>query len=205
MPATWSRIVYCIARAIRLNKILKGFQSSTYPVPREDFERVLALLGMDGTTLREQIGDGVSARDLSVVDQIWFDATPVAKARMVKMIERGPAGRAVKRLNGYRCQVCEALGRPSLGYISTTGEPYVEAHHAVPLARCEKGSLHKSFIVTVCASHHRQLHFGVGVAVDVTEREFVIDIEGQTLRLPRLLDGLSAEAATSTPQPEVPA
>lgn len=40
-----------------------------------------------------------------------MNASPEVKVRVSKGIERGPVGNLVKKTNGFKCQVCEALGR----------------------------------------------------------------------------------------------
>jgi len=124
--------------------------------------------------------------EMAALELQFHTATPQVRARVSRTIERGPVGAAVKRANGYRCQVCAALDLPALGFRKRNGEPYVEAHHVMPVSALQVGSLSASNILTVCANHHRQLHFGV-VDVVIAELTFELTIEGRALSLPRRL------------------
>jgi predicted HNH restriction endonuclease len=105
----------------------------------------------------------------------------------VRVLERGPEGRHVKRYNGYRCQLCEAIGNHPIGFETERGEPYIEAHHAVPVSKLEPGTLHRSYTMTLCANHHCQLHYGKEVFVDLEHDFFVIQVGSHTYRAPRCL------------------
>src|SRR5215203_2559067 len=85
---------------------------------------------------------------------------PRSEGAVSKSIERGPVGGIVKKLTGFKCQVCDALGNNPIGFLKKNGEAYVEAHHVMPVSTKEIGSLSASNVMTVCANHHRQLHYG---------------------------------------------
>ncbi len=110
--------------------------------------------------------------------------TPEAKLKTGLVIERGPMGNAVKQANGYKCQICEAMGLHPHAFIKPNGVPYVEAHHVTPVSERQIGSLAASNILTVCANHHRQLHFGT-VKVAILETEFAIAIDEQAITIKR--------------------
>jgi hypothetical protein len=110
--------------------------------------------------------------------------TPEAKLKTGLVIERGPMGSAVKKANGYKCQICEAMGLHPHAFIKSNGVPYVEAHHVTPVSERQIGSLAASNILTVCANHHRQLHFGT-VKVAILETEFAIVIDEQAITIRR--------------------
>lgn len=104
----------------------------------------------------------VDPAELEALRQRYRDAPPKVKHRLSAAIERGGVGNLVKRANGYRCQVCEALGLESLGFRKRkTGAPYVEAHHVLPVSSLALGALGPENVITVCANHHRQMHYGV--------------------------------------------
>ena len=73
------------------------------------------------------------------------------------MFERDPYVRAIalKRAN-FRCQVPVCNSEP---FVTTSGKPYSEVHHLVPLA--EGGEDSPENAVCVCPNHHRELHVGV--------------------------------------------
>jgi hypothetical protein len=111
--------------------------------------------------------------------------TPEQKERIVKVIERGTIGEKVKVRNQYRCQVCEYLGQEPLGFKKKDSTfTYIEAHHVVPVHKLEKGVLSARNIITVCANHHRQMHYGnVSILSESEADEFVFDIDGQEVRI----------------------
>ena len=89
-------------------------------------------------------------------------------------------------MTGFKCQVCDALENNPIGFLKKNGEPYVEAHHVMPVSTQEIGSLSASNVMTVCANHHRQLHYG-GIAVTITEKAFELVISKMPLKIPRLV------------------
>ena len=111
---------------------------------------------------------------------------PVLKLRLVssKGIERGPIGRELKRANGFRCQLCAALGLNPIGFIKQNGEPYVEAHHVMPVHIGELGLLSASNIITLCANHHREMHYG-SVDTAIEEHNFKFKFSGKEIVIPR--------------------
>jgi len=110
--------------------------------------------------------------------------TPEVRERISKSIERGSIGQKLKRANNFKCQLCDTLGLNPIGFVKANGEPYVEAHHATPVSELEIGSLAASNIMILCANHHREMHYGQ-VELERDEREFIIRLEGQTLRIER--------------------
>jgi hypothetical protein len=165
--------------------ILHAPQASTKKLPAEDFRRVLNLLG-----IREEeliIDHWGTPSDVTMAQPIGNAASLEAVERFVRVVERGPEGRYVKKHNGYRCQLCEAIGFHPIGFETERGQPYVEAHHAVLVSKLEPGTLHRSYIMTLCANHHRQLHYGKDVAVALEPDFFIVNIGSQIYQLPRCL------------------
>lgn len=118
------------------------------------------------------------------IEDKYKDAAPEVKERQSRYIERGPVGAKVKKLNDFKCQICDVLGYPPHAFMKPSGEPYVEAHHVMPVSKLEKGSLHAANIMTLCANHHRQLHFG-GVEVTIAAAEFKLELTGTQITIPR--------------------
>lgn len=104
--------------------------------------------------------------------------TPEEKERVIKQIERGAVANKVKALNGYKCQVCEATGQNPFSFLKPDDTPYVEAHHVMPVSTREKGVLSASNIITVCANHHRQMHYGGVPEPEDIGDVFVFKIDG---------------------------
>ena len=166
--------------------LLDGFQAASFPISEEDFQAVLELLGEDQETIAAEVAeDDASTLDrLAELENKFLNASPEVKTRVSKGIERGPIGAEIKRLNGFRCQLCEVLGRDPTSFKKRSGEPYVEAHHVMPVHRKEIGSLSAANIVTLCANHHREVHYG-DVDVAIGDEDFTFRIEGKEATIPR--------------------
>jgi hypothetical protein len=166
--------------------LLNGFEAASFPLSEADFQIVTRLLGADIDHLPGPNNEGDVVLDqLASLEQKFLRASPAVKARVSKSIERGPIGALVKKANGYRCQLCEALGLNPIGFLKENGEPYVEAHHVTPVFKREIGSLSASNIMTLCANHHRQIHYG-GVGVVIESGRFVVTMGERPLHIPRL-------------------
>jgi predicted HNH restriction endonuclease len=122
------------------------------------------------------------------LEQKYLHACPEVKERLSKTIERGQIGALVKQLMGFKCQLCEALGHNPVGFLKRSGEPYIEAHHVMPVSTKEVGSLSASNVMTLCANHHRQMHYG-GIDVTITATSFEFMIDGTPVTIPRLSIG----------------
>jgi hypothetical protein len=131
--------------------------------------------------------------DFTHFDPSDFPLDPVAREVVVKRIERGEAGEWVKMMNGHKCQLCDALGLEQRLFATKAGNTYVEAHHAIPVSERQAGTLHASFIMSLCANHHRQMHHDPTVRVaiqgyDQTRRNealFKVSIDGRKVKLKR--------------------
>lgn len=122
--------------------------------------------------------------DLAEIELKLLGRKPSVRERVSKSIERGSIGARLKRANGFRCQICDALGMEALGFLKPDGEHYVEAHHVTPVSALEIGSLSATNIMIVCANHHRQLHFGA-VKVERQGNQFILTIDAKTIAIRR--------------------
>ena len=127
----------------------------------------------------QSVVEDAAEKELAVLND-----TPEAEFEIGKTIERGSMGRRVKQANDFKCQICEALGLNPHGFVKENGEPYVEAHHVTPVSKMQIGSLAADNIMTLCANHHRQLHYGV-VSVEIKEKEFELMIDESRLTIKR--------------------
>lgn len=166
--------------------LLNGLQASSFPIAPADFRKAAELLGASVDQLPAPDGPPPStARAVAAMEKRYLQASPEVKERMSRFIERGPVGAWAKAATGHKCQLCAALGMQSIGFRKRDGEPYVEAHHVMPVSHGEVGSLALSNIMTVCANHHRQLHYG-NVTVAIGDRQFEIDIDERHVTIDRL-------------------
>jgi len=167
--------------------LLNGFQAASFPIAAEEFRTVLRLLGEEPDDLPSPTGEAATGLDkLAAMEAKYLHASPEVKHILSKKIERGPIGAMVKKANGFKCQLCEALGMNPVGFLKKNGEPYVEAHHVMPVSQREIGSLAGSNVMTLCANHHRQMHYG-GIIVDIAEATFEFVVGDRKIKIPRLL------------------
>lgn len=173
--------------------LLDGFQASSFPIVASDFHAVMELLGEDVDELvtPSQQGENTSEA-LAALQKKYIHASPEVKERVSRYIERGSVGTQVKKALGFKCQVCDALGREPIGFFKKNGEPYVEAHHVMPVSAGEIGSFAPSNIMVVCANHHRQMHYGE-INVVIGEATFDFTIEERSLKIPRCQATLKIE------------
>ena len=173
--------------------LLSGFQGASFPIPASDFHAVMELLqeDIDELVAASQESDE-SSEMLATLEKKYIHASPEVKERVSRYIERGTVGALVKKTLGFKCQVCDALGREPFGFFKKNGEPYVEAHHVMPVSTREVGALAASNIMVLCANHHRQMHYG-GIEVVIGETTFDFVLEERALRIPRCRVKLDAE------------
>lgn len=127
-------------------------------------------------------------RALQKANQKWQELSPIAKKVLSKRIERGPMGNRVKRHNNFKCQICEAMGNNPYTFKKPkpTEEYYVEAHHVEPVSNPVKGVLGAVNIITVCANHHRQLHYGGVPTPEQDPDSFFFQIDGKRLQVKKM-------------------
>jgi predicted HNH restriction endonuclease len=167
--------------------ILNGIEASTFPISGEDFRAITSLLKEDLHDLPSPpAGTAESLDALVALEERYKSASPEVKDRVSAFIERGPVGAAVKRAAGYRCQLCQALGTNPLGFKKRNGDHYVEAHHVMPVSTLQAGTLRASNIMSLCANHHRQMHYG-STQVIIGEDSFEVILDEEILRIQKVL------------------
>lgn len=170
-----------------LNKdpfLINGFQRSSMPLKAETYHEILRLTGSNGEIEKNiAIESTETLQQLEELELKYKDAVPQVKEVLSKQIERGEISNYVKKLNGYKCKVCEALGKDPLSFTKTNGEHYIETHHIVPVFNLTAGLLGLSNLITVCANHHRQFHFGKIAISDNNKEHLEINIDGKMIRI----------------------
>jgi len=166
--------------------LIKGFQASSMPLMESDFQQIIELLNFD-TLIYENIEwtPADTSSEIRELENKYQDAVPEVKEVISKHIERGQVANAVKKLTGYKCLICEALGLNPTAFQKKNGEPYIEAHHVNPVSTRKAGTMSPSNIITVCANHHRQLHYG-NVFEKHTETDLMFSIDGVTVKIKKL-------------------
>lgn len=163
--------------------VIEGRQESSFPLQRETFELILKLSHSESAVENIEPIEANSVADLAKLEVRYKDATPEVKYVVSKRIERGPIGDKVKQLANYECMVCKSLGKNSYAFTKKNGEQYIEAHHVIPVSTESRGVLHSANVITVCANHHRQMHYGNVEILENTERHFVFSIDGATIKV----------------------
>lgn len=166
--------------------LLSGFQAASMPLAASVFDHLLALSATTDAAL-DQIERGpIDTHDaLVALERQFAHAVPQVKESISRRIERGRIAREIKKVAEYRCLICAALGSPTGTFVKRNGEPYIEVHHVTPAASLAPGVLGIGNLMTVCATHHRQLHYGDADVVMTRPSEFCIRLDGQELIIPR--------------------
>jgi EVE domain/HNH endonuclease len=172
--------------------LLKGFQASSMPLNKETFEYLIAQIGnIDAVLNNIEEETPNSFVDLEKLEEKYRNATPEVKYRISKIIERGTIAQKIKKYNNYKCQICEGLGLSPYAFKSKkSGEYYIETHHVIPVSEGKKGSLGLTNLITVCANHHRQIHFG-DVGLTVLDDRFIIEIDDKVIEIQKTKLNLS--------------
>jgi predicted HNH restriction endonuclease len=143
------------------NTLLNGRQASSWSIKKETFINLLEIAKIKINILSEISNTELNnILDLKKLEAKYFNATPRIKEIISRRIERGVISKVAKKANNYECQICKALSISPFGFMKPNGENYIETHHIIPVSELEQGSLGTLNLLTVCANHHRQLHYG---------------------------------------------
>jgi hypothetical protein len=167
--------------------LARGFQASSMPLRADAFRVVLdRVRASDAERVPPPVERAQSDEDVLALEQRYTDAVPEIRERVSKVIERGPAADIAKQAAGRRCMVCSAMHQSPLSFLEPNGQPYIEAHHVVPVSTRRPGVLGIRNVIAVCAHHHRQLHYGNSQLVSSTESHFVFCIDGLEVEVMRI-------------------
>ena len=93
-------------------------------------------------------------------EQAAYDAAPRREGTILRIVRDTEAARRIKRLYGYRCQVCGLR-------LEGTAGPYAEAAHIRPLGAPHDGPDEPGNLLCLCPNHHVLFdHGGFAVADD---------------------------------------
>lgn len=137
----------------------------------------------------QAIVDGQNADTVSGIEKLerkMKKLKPEVKQRVSSFIERGRIASEVKKLTNFKCLICEALGENPLGFKKANGERYIETHHVEQVSTMKKGVFSINNLITVCANHHRQLHYGDSTIMRQTERHFTFRIDDQLVEVSKI-------------------
>jgi hypothetical protein len=166
--------------------LIDGFQSASMPLNPLAFQHIIELSGRTEQVFDEvQRGDADSINAIEELEQRYRYASPVVRKAISRRIERGAIAQKIKKLTGYRCLVCEALGLSPIGFLKPNGEPYIEVHHIIPVAELTEGLLGIANLLTVCPNHHRELHFGKVSQLNAPPEQLRIRLDERVIEIKR--------------------
>jgi hypothetical protein len=157
---------------------------STIPITKGVFDQVVKQSGVSLAELRE-IRFASTQAGVQQLERRAANMDPQRKERVSRTIERGVIGSKVKAARGYRCQLCEALGKDPIAFLKKEGIAYAEAHHVHPVSLMLEGSLSDTNIMVLCANHHRQAHFGSFIVEQHREHDWLVRLDEATFVIPR--------------------
>ncbi|GEM_PF-903068 len=126
-------------------------------------------------------------QDIEELEMKMKDMRPTVKSKVSSYIERGAISKIVKEYCHYTCAVCEALGVPTNSFVKSNGKPYIETHHVVPVSKLNPGVLGVTNLMTVCANHHRQLHYGNVQSPVTSDKQFIFIIDGREVVIDKIV------------------
>lgn len=125
-------------------------------------------------------------QDVIKLEEWMKNKQPEDKDRVSKYIERGAISNKVKELNNFKCSVCEALGNKTNSFIKSNGKTYIETHHVEQVSTRKKGVLSISNLITICANHHRQMHYGNVKLIENNDEYFKYKIDNKILKIKKI-------------------
>lgn len=158
--------------------LVDGFQAASMPLSPSAFRAVRRQAKVPRQPEWTDTPEG-----LLELEKRMLTEKPTRRLRMSQTVERGRIGSIAKRRAGWECQICDALGQPAVGFQKRNGGLYAEAHHVVPVSSGDVGTLAFANVICVCASHHRQLHYGQADLIKSDERSFVFRIDGRRIKV----------------------
>lgn len=124
--------------------------------------------------------------DIKKLEKRMIEKQPEIKQRISSYIERGAISNKVKKLNKFRCSVCEAIGNSTNSFIKPNGDMYIETHHVEPVSTAIAGVLSINNLMTVCANHHRQMHYGKVELIENTDEHFCFIIDDKKINIKKI-------------------
>jgi predicted restriction endonuclease len=163
------------------NYLINGFERASMPLREDAFKRIMQKLGKETTNTKDCLENERvnSFVDIANLERKYKDASPQVKEIISKKIERGKVSSQIKEIYEYKCKLCEALHKHPLSFKKTDGVYYIETHHITPVSNLEKGSLGVSNLITLCANHHRQFHYGDIEVIENKPNQLKVKIDGQ--------------------------
>ena len=161
----------------------RSYNGSNKLLEKKSFELIEKLIENEQTfqSIAADSEDGIIK-----LEEKCIDATPEVKYAVSKRIERGLIANKIKKQYAFKCKVCEALGQDPYSFKKVNGEFYVETHHINQVSNLAKGSLGSSNLITVCANHHRQIHYGNVIIIENKKDSLSLSIDKQEIKIGKI-------------------
>ena len=166
--------------------LIKSQQSSSWPANKLEFEKIMDIINIQLETI-ERIKNEViyDVLDMERLILKYQNSTPKIKEYISRKIERGEISQKIKKIYNYECMICKSQNQKSHCFNKKNGTPYIETHHFFPVRNLQEGLLGIKNLMTVCPNHHRQLHYGNVNILQSTDNEFIIEIDGKKITIPK--------------------
>lgn len=164
--------------------LINGMPTTTWPLGEKAFNKILEIsdlnLEKNNQARKEYI---FNVDDIERLIKKYENATPRIKEVISRKIERGQISNAIKKYYDYECMICKAKDLNPLGFQKANGEYYIETHHFFPVSKLKKGSLGWTNLMTLCANHHRQIHYGNIEIISSNDDFFELKIDNEYLKI----------------------
>lgn len=174
---------------IKTTAIIKGQQTITAEVPKSDFDIIIENCNLNIKSL--DILSSEELLDITDIERLelkYQNSTPRIKERISKQIERGEISKAIKKFYNYECLICKTLGLPAKGFLKKNQVPYIETHHFFPVSTLKEGCLGHKNLMTLCANHHREIHYGMIESLKSNDTHFIIKMGNEILKIEKKVD-----------------
>jgi len=131
--------------------------------------------------INEELVDNLD--EIRKIEEKYKYVKPIVKEFISKRIERGNFADKIKKLNNFKCLICERLNKSPYVFKKDNGDYYIEVHHIIPVAELQIGSLSTANLITVCPNHHRQIHYGKFEIVENNDLRFIFRIDNQLIHI----------------------
>ncbi|WP_138420371.1 HNH endonuclease signature motif containing protein [Aquibacillus sediminis] len=165
-----------------IDNLVKSNIQPSIPVARTTFQSIIQKIGPLPDLMLEKI-DLTNDNSLHVIEQKYQHAVPEVKERLSKWIEHSPIAQQYKQRLNCSCQICDAQGKQVVTFQQPNGDYYAEVHHIMPKPNGATKYLAQHNLITVCANHHRQLHYGNVQMIENTNNHFLFVIDGEQVKV----------------------
>ncbi|MET3682910.1 hypothetical protein ABID56_001000 [Alkalibacillus flavidus] len=167
--------------------LIEGFQASSIPLNGDTFNIIFDEMGEVNYGNFDYNNANIDLEDtISKLEKRYINAVPEVKEWVSKYIERGIIAQQYKRKTNFKCQICEALEFEPYSFKKPNGEYYIETHHVIPVSELHVGSLATHNLLTLCANHHRQLHYGNVELINNSEDKFIFRINDNQVKVNKI-------------------